>query len=45
MILNPSAEAKTYADTQVGEILLQYNAHVDGASIKLGGRSCMIYKV
>ena len=45
VILNPSAEAKTYADAQVGEILLQYNAEVDGASIRLGGRSCLIYKV
>ena len=45
IILNPSNKEKNYDDEQLSEVLFSYNTEIDGSRIKLGSRSCLIYKI
>ncbi len=45
IILNPSDKDKSYDDAQLSEVLFSYNTEINGSEIKLGSRSCLIYKV
>lgn len=45
VILNPAGEEKLYEDAEISEVLFSHNAQIDGSHIKMGSRSCLIYKV
>lgn len=45
VILNPSAQGKTYGDPSISQVLFCHNARAEGARIHLGSRSCLIYTV
>lgn len=45
VILNPSAQEKTYGDPSISQVLFCHNARAEGDRIHLDSRSCLIYTV